>query len=586
MLKLLKYFDKKDWLFVMLSLCFVIIQVWLDLTLPDYMSEITTLIQTKGSQISDIISAGGWMILCALGSLIASFVVGFFAAKLAATLSFRLRESLYNKVSSFSMEEMTHFSISSLITRSTNDVTQVQTLVAMGLQAFIKAPIMAVWAILKISGKSWQWSVATTIAVFFLVIMVSILIIFALPKFKIIQGLTDKLNRVTRENLTGIRVIRAYNAEEYQEDKFLEVNNELTQTNLFTNRLMAIMMPGMTFINSALTLSIYWIGAYLINSASVFSRMGLFSDMIVYTSYAMQVVMAFMMLIMIFIMFPRAAVSIHRINDVLDTKPQIVDGTLQNMPWTMGEVEFKNVSFKYPDASEYVLKNIYFTAKAGETVAFIGSTGSGKSTLVHLIPRFYDVSEGEILINGVNIKAYAQKDLHNKIGYVPQKAFLFSGDIQSNIIFGDNGQKKASEQELVEAAHIAQASEFIEELDKKYLSPVSQGGTNLSGGQKQRIAIARAICRQPEIFIFDDSFSALDYKTDQELRSELSKQTSGVTTFIVAQRIGTIKNADQIIVLDEGQIVGQGTHEELLQTCDVYKEIALSQYYKEDDLNG
>lgn len=586
MLKLLKYFDKKDWLFVMFSLCFVIVQVWLDLTLPDYMSEITTLIQTKGSQISDIISAGGWMILCALGSLIASFVVGFFAAKLAATLSFRLRESLYNKVSSFSMEEMTHFSISSLITRSTNDVTQVQTLVAMGLQAFIKAPIMAVWAILKISGKSWQWSVATTIAVFFLVIMVSILIIFALPKFKIIQGLTDKLNRVTRENLTGIRVIRAYNAEEYQEDKFLEVNNELTQTNLFTNRLMAIMMPGMTFINSALTLSIYWIGAYLINSASVFSRMGLFSDMIVYTSYAMQVVMAFMMLIMIFIMFPRAAVSIHRINDVLDTKPQVVDGTLQNMPWTMGEVEFKNVSFKYPDASEYVLKNIHFTAKAGEIVAFIGSTGSGKSTLIHLIPRFYDVSEGEILINGVNIKTYAQRDLHNKIGYVPQKAFLFSGDIQSNIIFGDNGQKKASEQELVEAAHIAQASEFIEELDKKYLSPVSQGGTNLSGGQKQRIAIARAICRQPEIFIFDDSFSALDYKTDQELRSELSKQTSGVTTFIVAQRIGTIKNADQIIVLDEGQIVGQGTHEELLQTCDVYKEIALSQYYKEDDLNG
>ncbi len=582
MIKILKYFKKTEWLQVALCLVFVIGQVWLDLKLPDYMSEITMLVQTEGSAMSDIWSAGGYMLLCALGSLVASIIIGYFAARLAATLSYRLRMGLYNKVEAFSMEEIGRFSTSSLITRSTNDITQVQTLIAMGLQVMIKAPILAVWAILKISGKSWQWSLSTGGAVFALVILVTVLVVFALPKFKIVQQLTDNLNRVTRENLTGVRVVRAYNAEDYQETKFNKANDEMTKTNLFTNRIMAIMMPGMSLIMNGLTLAIYWIGAYLINGADIPDRLSLFSDMVVYSSYAMQVVMAFMMLVMIFIMLPRSAVSAKRINEVLDTQPKITDGDMDSKPWGMGEVEFKNVSFQYQGAAEYVLKDVSFKAKSGETVAFIGSTGSGKSTLINLIPRFYDATEGQVLIDGVDIKKYKQKDLHNKIGYVPQRAVIFSGDIAGNVAFGNNGRKKANNEDIENAASVAQAKDFIENLPERYQAPLSQGGSNLSGGQKQRLAIARAICRQPEIFIFDDSFSALDYKTDKVLRTQLAAQTLGATTFIVAQRIGTIRNADRIVVLEEGNVVGIGKHEELLKTCKVYREIAYSQLSKEE----
>lgn len=582
MFKILKRFKWVEWIQMAVSIAFIATQVWLDLKLPDYMAEVTRLVQTPGSQMKEIWIAGGYMLLCAIGSLIAAFIVGFFAARLAATLSYRLRSDLYDKVVSFSMEEIGLFSISSLITRSTNDITQIQTIVAMGLQIIIKAPIMATWAIIKISGKSWQWSVATGSAILSLIAIVSVLIIFALPKFKIIQKLIDNLNRITRENLIGVRVVRAYNAENYQIDKFEDANEKLTETNLFTNRLMTIMMPSMQLIMNGLSLSIYWIGAYLINGADMTNKLGLFTDMMVYSSYAMQVVMSFMMLIVIFIIFPRAAVSVNRINEVLDTEPKIVDGDLTQIPWTMGEVEFKNVSFKYPDATEYVLHNISFKAEPGETIAFIGSTGSGKSTLINLIPRFYDATEGEIIINGKNIKEYKQKDLHNKIGYVPQKAVIFSGTVRSNIDFGERDGKKPSLEDIKEVATIANASEFIEKMENAYDSSIAQGGTNLSGGQKQRLAIARALSREPEILIFDDSFSALDYKTDRKLREDLAKQKIGATTFIVAQRIGTIRNADKIIVLDEGKIVGIGSHEELIKNCHVYEEIASSQLSKEE----
>ncbi len=582
MFKLLKRFKWVEWVQMAISIVFVAGQVWLDLKLPDYMSEITRLVQTPGSEMSEIWIAGGYMLLCAVGSLVAAFIVGFFAARLAATLSYRLRSDVYDKVESFSMGEIGQFSISSLITRSTNDITQVQTIIAMGLQVMVKAPMMATWSIIKISGKSWQWSIATGTAVISLMAIVIVLIIFALPKFKIIQKLIDNLNRITRENLIGVRVVRAYNAESYQTDKFEVANENLTKTNLFTSRLMAIMMPSMQLIMNGLSLSIYWIGAYLINGAAMADKLGLFTDMIVYSSYAMQVVMSFMMLIMIFVVLPRAAVSINRINEVLDTEPKIVDGNLAQVPWNMGEVEFKNVSFKYPDANEYVLRDISFKAEPGDTVAFIGSTGSGKSTLINLIPRFYDASEGEVLINGINIKEYKQRDLHNKIGYVPQKAVIFCGTIESNINFGEIDRKKLSMDDIRQAATIAYASEFIEKMENTYEASVAQGGTNLSGGQKQRLAIARAIGREPEILIFDDSFSALDYKTDRKLREDLDKQKIGSTTFIVAQRIGTIRNANKIIVLDEGQIVGMGTHDELIKNCPVYQEIAYSQLSKEE----
>ncbi|WP_288994074.1 ABC transporter ATP-binding protein, partial [uncultured Turicibacter sp.] len=550
--------------------------------LPDYMSEITRLVQTEGSAMGDIWVQGSYMLFCALGSLISAVIVGFFAARIAATLSKRLRESLYTKVESFSMQEINQFSNASLITRSTNDITQVQMVFAMGLQVMIKAPILAVWAILKILGKNFEWSLVTAGAVCVLLVMLSIILIFAVPKFKIIQGLTDNLNLVTRENLTGIRVVRAYNAENYQEEKFENANNILTRTHLFTGRIMAIMGPGMTLIMSGLSLAIYWIGAYLIEAADRMDKIGLFSDMVVFSSYSIQVVMAFMMLTMIFIMLPRATVSAKRIMEVLNTPLSIVDGTKQAPTDRVGEVEFRNVSFKYPDAEEYVIENISFKANRGETVAFIGSTGSGKSTLINLVPRFYDATEGEVLVDGMNVKDYKQSDLNNKLGYVSQKAVLFAGTVESNIAFGDNGRQMAKLDQVKKAITIAQGRDFVEKMDRTYHSSIAQGGSNVSGGQKQRLAIARAICRDPEIYIFDDSFSALDYKTDRVLRAALRQETKDATHLIVAQRIGTIIHADKIIVLDEGKMVGIGTHQELLKNCEVYRQIAYSQLSKEE----
>ena len=583
MLKIFKYLKPKEWLMAGISLIFIVAQVWLDLKLPDFMSEVTMLTQTPDSAMSDIWLNGGYMLLCALGSLAAAIIVGYFAAKIAAVFSQRLRSLLFNKVDSFSMEEINRFSTSSLITRSTNDITQIQMLVVMGLQLVIKAPITAIWAITKIAGKGFEWSVVTGVAVMIVLIMVTFLMIFVMPKFKKMQMLTDNITRVTRENLMGLRVVRAYNAENYQENKFETANKELTDTQLFTNRAMAVMMPVMTVIMSGLSLAIYWVGAYLIDAAGAMDKLTVFSNMVVFSSYAMQVIMSFMMLVMIFIMLPRASVSAKRINEVLDTEPQILDGNeTEGKSDIRGEIEFKSVSFKYPDAAEPVLENISFTSKHGETVAFIGSTGSGKSTLINLVPRFFDVTEGEVLIDGVNVKDYKLESLLNKIGYVPQKAVLFKGSVSSNVGYGDNGVDDFAENEVKWAVNIAQSADFVEKMDNQYEAAISQGGTNVSGGQKQRLAIARAVCRRPEIYVFDDSFSALDYKTDRVLRSVLKKETAGVTSLIVAQRIGTIMDADQIIVLDEGKIVGKGTHKELLRDCGVYKEIAMSQLSEEE----
>lgn len=583
MFKIFKNFKAKEWLIFCISFCFVILQVWLDLKLPDYMSEITMLVQTPGSEMSEIIKAGSWMILCALGSLVASVIVAGLAAKISSELSGRLRGQLFDKVQSFSMKEINNFSTDSLITRSTNDITQIQTFIVMGLQMLIKAPVMAIWAILKINGKSFEWTAATAIAVLVLVVVVGICIATTLPKMRKLQKLTDNINRVTRENLTGIRVVRAYNAEDYEEEKFKVANDELTSTSIFTTSMMSIMMPIISLVMSGLSLAIYWLGAVLIDAAELTSKMTLFSDMIVFSSYAMQVVMGFMMLIMVFILMPRATVAAKRINEVLDTKLSLEDGKVEKAPLKQaGEIEFKNVSFKYPDASDYVLKDISFKVKKGETVAFIGATGCGKSTLVNLVPRFYDVTEGEVLVDGINVKEYKQSSLRNLLGYVSQKATIFEGDITSNIAFGDCGKGEVTASEVVESAYIAQASEFIERTEGEYKAYVSQGGSNFSGGQKQRLSIARAIARRPEILIFDDSFSALDYKTDRKLRSILKKETAGTTMMIVAQRIGTIKEADQIIVLDEGKMVGKGTHDELMKSCEVYQEIAYSQLSKEE----
>lgn len=591
MVKIFKYLKPREWLMVGISLIFIVAQVWLDLKLPEYMSEITRLTQTPGSAMSDIWFNGGYMLLCTLGSLVAAIIVGYFAAKIAASFSQRLRSLLFNKVESLSMEEVNRFSTSSLITRSTNDITQIQMLVVMGLQLVIKAPIMAAWAIMKIAGKGVEWSMATGVAVLIMLLMVSLLMIFVIPKFKKMQILTDNITRVTRENLTGLRVVRAYNAEDYQEDKFERANEDLTSTQMFTNRAMAVMMPVMSVLMSGLSLAIYWIGAYLINAAGVMDKLTIFSNMIVFSSYAMQVIMSFMMLVMIFIMLPRAGVSAKRINEVLDTAPQILDGKeTEGKPGLRGEVVFKSVSFKYPDAAESILEDISFRASPGETVAFIGSTGSGKSTLINLIPRFFDATDGEVLIDGVNVKDYKLEALYNKIGYVPQKAVLFKGTVESNVAYGDNGSGGCSDNsgqgygmnQVKKAVEIAQGTDFVERMEGAYEASIAQGGANISGGQKQRLAIARAVCRQPEIYIFDDSFSALDYKTDRVLRSVLKRETAGVTSLIVAQRIGTIMDADQIIVLDEGKIVGRGTHKELLRNCAVYKEIAMSQLSEEE----
>lgn len=583
MLRLFKNLRKKDWLFVGVSLIFIVCQVWLDLKLPDYMSEITKLVQTEGSAMNDILYAGGMMLLCALGSLASAVVTGYFVSKIAAGLSMRLRDKVYGKVMSFTMEEISGFSTASLITRSTNDITQIQMVVAIGLQAIVKAPIMAVWAVLKIAGKSWQWTEVTSVAVGVLLLMLIVIFSLAVPRFTKIQKLTDNLNRVTRENLTGIRVVRAYNAEGYQEEKFEKANAELTGTNLFTQRVMAFMQPSMSLIMNGLTLAIYWVGVYMIDAAAGADKISLFSDMVVFSSYAVQIIMAFMMLTMTMLVLPRAAVSAKRINEVLDTEAKIKDGAICDAGlYGPGEVEFRNVSFRYPDAKEDILHEISFTAKRGETVAFIGATGSGKSTLVNLIPRFYDVTSGEVLVDGNNVKDYTQNALHNKIGYVSQRPILFSGTVSSNVQYGDNGKSKQDPSMLAKAVEVAQAEEFVVKMEGTYDAPIAQGGTNVSGGQRQRLSIARAVYRHPEIYIFDDSFSALDYKTDRMLRAALRKETGRSTTLIVAQRIGTIMDADKIIVLDEGRIVGQGTHKELLKTCSVYREIAESQLSKEE----
>ncbi|MGO4936152.1 ABC transporter ATP-binding protein [Fundicoccus sp. Sow4_H7] len=583
MLKLTKYLTKSDLFLALVSLCLIILQVYLDLRIPDYMSEITMLVQTDGSQMADIYSVGGKMVAVAFASLLTAVVIAVIAAKISSNFGANLREVLFDKVQSFSLEEIKRFSTSSLITRTTNDVTQVQILIVMGLQLMLKAPIMGGWAITKIAGKSWQWTAATAVAVVFLMTVVGIAILLATPKFKKLQKLTDQLNSVTRENITGLRVVRAYNAEEYQENKFEAVNQEMTQTNLFTSRVMSFLGPTIQMTMSGLSLAIYWIGAILINQAGLVERVGLFSDMIVFSSYAMQVVMSFMMLIMIFIMVPRANVSAQRILEVIDTEPAITDGTLTTAPTaSKGQVEFKSVSFKYPNASEYVIKDISFKANQGDTVAFIGSTGSGKSTLVNLIPRLYEATEGEVLVNNVNVKDYTQEALRNMLSYVSQKAVLFSGTIKENIAYGQNGRGDVSESDVVEAVYTAQANDFVEKLPETYDSRVAQSGTNFSGGQKQRLSIARAIARRPEIFIFDDSFSALDYKTDRALREALAKDCPDATKLIVAQRVGTIRDADKIIVLDEGRIVGDGTHDELMASNEVYREIAYSQLSEEE----
>ena len=583
MFKLLKKLTWKDFILAAAAFVFIIVQVWLSLTMPDYMSEITKLVQTKGSKMNDILIAGGKMLACALGSLLAAVCTSICASKISSNFSANLRGQVFHKVQSFSMEEIGNFSTASLITRSTNDITQVQMLIVMGLEVLLKAPIMAVWALCKISTKNWQWTASTGVAVVVLLSFVFVCVAVALPKFKKLQSLTDNLNRVTRENLTGLNVVRAYNAEGYQQKKFNDANDELTKTQLFANRTMGTMMPGIQMVMNGLMLAIYWIGAYLISNAQMFDKLTIFSDMIVFTQYAMQVVMSFMMLVMIFVLLPRASVSAKRINEVLDMPLSIKDGTKENgIDGKKGEVEFRNVSFCYPDAEKDVIEDISFTAHKGETIAFIGSTGCGKSTVINMIPRFYDATKGEVLVDGVNVKEYTQKALRNKIGYVSQKAVLFTGSIKSNVAYGDNGTKGFTDDDVKQAVETAQAKEFVDKTEGGIDAFVAQGGSNFSGGQKQRLSIARAICRRPEILIFDDSFSALDYKTDRVLRDTLRKTCADATRFIVAQRIGTIRDADKIIVLDDGKIAGMGKHNELMETCEVYRQIAYSQLSKEE----
>ena len=583
MFKLLNNLGKKEWILALICLVLIVGQVWLELKMPDYMSEITVLVQTEGSQMSEILKNGGYMIACALGSLISAAIVGYLVANISATFSMNIRKKLFSKVEALATHEVKTFSTSSLITRTTNDITQIQMVVAMGLQLAIKAPITAVWAVTKILNKSWQWSAITAVGVLIILGVITTLMIIVLPRFKRVQKLIDKINGLTRENLTGIRVVRAFNAEKYQEDKFEKVNTQLTNQQLFNQKAFSVLSPTMYLVMYFLTLAIYFVGAYLIKDAAMADKIGIFGDMVVFSSYAMQVIMSFLMLAMIFMMWPRAEVSANRINEVLDTDITIKDGTIdKDTTGEVGTVEFKDVSFKYPDAEEYLLKDISFKAKRGDTVAFIGSTGSGKSTLINLIPRFYDATEGEVLVDGVNVKEYKQEFLHNKLGYVPQKAVIFDDTVSNNVSYGDNGRGKPSEKKIKEAIEVAQAKEFVEKMDDKYDTHIAQGGTNVSGGQKQRLSIARAIARDPEIYIFDDSFSALDYKTDSVLRKALKKYTKDATCLIVAQRIGTIMNADKIIVLDEGKVVGQGTHKELLKNCEVYKQIALSQLSKEE----
>lgn len=574
MLKLFKNLSKKEYLYIFISIFFIVIQVFLDLKLPDYMSNITTLVQTGGSS-HDILIEGSCMLACAFGSLITSVIVGYFATFIASKFGEVTRNLVYKKILNFSMEEIKEFSVSSLITRTTNDVGEVQMLISFGLQALIKAPIMAVWAIVKIAGKNMQFSLLTFIAVICLLILITVIILVVIPRFKIVQKLTDNLNRITRENLTGIRVVRAFNAEEYQENKFNEANEKLTNTTVFNQRVMGVMQPFMSLLMSSLTLGIYFVGASLINEANMLSKLTIFSDMVVFSSYAMQVIMAFMMLVMIFLIYPRASVSAKRILEVLEQKDKIFDGNLDTGVET-GTVEFRDVCFKYPDADEYMIKNVSFKANKGDTIAFIGGTGSGKSTLINLIPRFYDATDGIVLVDGVDVKKYKLESLHEKIGYVSQKAFMFRGSVRDNVAYGKSS-KKITDEDIKKAIEVSQADDFVLKMEKGIDSYIARGGTNVSGGQKQRLSIARAVSRRPEIYIFDDTFSALDYKTDLELRRELKKYTKDATTLIVAQRIGTIIGADKIIVLDDGEVVGMGTHKELLKTCKVYQEIARSQ---------
>ena len=582
MIKLFKNFKVKDYIVIFISVVLIFMQVWLDLKMPDYMSEITILVKTEGSKMADILKNGGYMMACAFGSLVSSIFVGYLIANLSASFSLTLRKKLFDKVLSLGLNEVNNFSTSSLITRTTNDITQIEMFVGMGLQMLIKAPITAVWAITKILNKSYVWSTLTAVAVLILLSVVISLIVIVMPKFKIVQKLIDKLNSVTRENLNGIRVIRAFNAESFQENKFEDVNNKLTNQQLFNQKAFAIMSPMMYLVMNGLALSIYFVGAKMIDGALMADKITLFGDMVVFSSYAMQVIMSFLMLAMIFMILPRASVSASRINEVLDTNSSIINGNLKALRTNeVGTVEFKNVSFKYPDAEEYILNNISFKANRGEVVAFIGSTGSGKSTLVNLVPRFYDATSGEVIIDGVNIKEYDLETLYNKISYVPQKAVLFNGTVKSNITYGKS-LNSISDEDIVSASKVAQAYEFISKMDDKFDSHIASGGTNISGGQKQRLSIARAIARNPEIYIFDDSFSALDYKTDSDLRRALKKHTKNATCLIVAQRIGTIMHADKIIVLDNGKCVGIGTHKELLKSCKVYKEIALSQLSEEE----
>ena len=585
MIKLLRYMKGREWLFFLVSLVFIISQVWLDLKLPDYMSEITTLVETEGSAMADIWASGGMMLLCSLGSLASSIAVCYLASSIAASFSRRLRAAMFDKVESFSMEEINSFSTASLITRSTNDVVQVQMLIVMSMQVVIKAPAMAIWAITKIAGKAWQWSLATGIAIVLLVGFLTIAMVLTFPKFRKIQWLQDALNHAARENLSGIRVVRAYNAEEYQEKKFEKANTDLLKNQLFANRTMTLLSPFMNITMNCLNMSIYWIGAVLINAvvienaASIATRVDIFADMIVFMSYAMQVIMSFIMIVMVFIVAPRAFVAAKRINEVLDTEPKIVDSAKPQPEETcVGEVEFRNVSFTYPGGNGNVLTDISFTAHRGETVAFIGSTGSGKTTLVNLIPRFYDVTEGAVLVDGVDVRDYELEKLYKKLSYVSQRAVMFSGDIEDNVAFGANADRA----KLRDALHISQSEEFVDGLEDGVKSHVAQGGTNFSGGQKQRLSIARALCRDAEILIFDDTFSALDFKTDRELRDALKAKTENETKLIVAQRIGTIMSADKIIVLDEGRQVGTGTHRELMKNCEVYRQIALSQLSEEE----
>ena len=593
MLRIMRYLSKAEIGQMLIALVSIVGQIWLDLTLPDYMSDITTLVETPGSTMHDIWVAGGKMLLVSLGSVACAIVTGYIAARVGASFSQRLRSLEFNKVESFGPAEMSRFSTASLITRSTNDITQIQMFITMGLMMIVKSPIMAVWAICKIAGKGFEWTVATGIAVVVLMAAICVIMFFVMPKFKAMQRLTDNINLVARENLTGLRVVRAYNAEDYQEAKFTKANKELTDTQLFTNRAMAIMMPLMNTIMNGLMLAVYWIGAYLIDAADLTDKLTTFANMVVFSSYSVQVIMSFLLMSMVFVLWPRADVSAQRVLEVIDTKPLITDGThTEGEPGKQGEIEFRNVSFTYPDSRKAMLEGISFTAKKGQTVAFIGSTGSGKSTLINLVPRFYDATQGQVLVDGVDVRDYTLKALRDKIGYVPQQSFLFKGTIASNVSYGDkSGSESGSEEagtdadmaNVRKACEVAQATEFVEKKDNTYESSIAQGGSNVSGGQKQRLSIARAVYRHPEILIFDDSFSALDFKTDRAVRDALAKEAKDSTKLIVAQRIGTIMNADRIVVLDQGKVVGQGTHEELLDNCDVYRQIAQSQL-SEDEL--